>query len=195
MNNIQIYHKLEQLEKMVTAIQEERLADFRAIDYRDYIRQPLENFTKAWKYNGVYYKSPGSLYDLIVNKEGYTKTKNTFRRLLENPNRQLEMWNLRIQLIYVSQMQSGRWMTCEGKLLTANSFSLIRGNPNNNKIRLMNDGESYVVSRSFGTYKTFIDPTVKPTQKFLFLDGFYGNCAVDNLAIADKDKATKGLWE
>jgi len=187
-----LYNKIEQLEKVIDNIGRKFEQEFRPIDYREYIKQPISNFHKIWKYNGLYYRNASKLHEIIARKEGYTKTKRTFVNLLEDDDRQPEMWEYNIQLVYA--WKGKRYLTCEGKFLTADQLVWIRGNPNNNKMMLYNEDESFVVSRSHAVWDTFVDLDFKPTQKLLYFDGFYGNCAIDNLTVAIAGATTKGAW-
>ncbi len=196
MNLYTLYQKMEKLEKIVIEQKLDFLNNFRAIDWRDYIEVPLEGLTKMWKYKKQYYDKSTRhlLYDKIVIDKGYQKKRPAFYTMLENEDRQGEMWVQEIQLIYASWSGLEKWLTCEGHLLTSKSLSHIRGNPSNNKIRVVNKGEPLVFSRSMATYVSFVDKGVDKSANYLFFDGFFGNCGIDNIALADKNQATKGDW-
>lgn len=187
-----LLNKLNQIELMVAKDFQAYFEDFRAIDYREYIDMPLDGFKVIWKHNRVYYNKVSDLFAVI--KDSYGKNKDTLNTLLNNSDRQREMWQLGIQLIYVVFKPSiNKYITCEGRVLTGDSLSLVRGNPADSKMLIKVRGESVVFSRAWTTYNAFIEETDDMTS-FMHLDRFYGNCGVDNLVIADKSKATKGSW-
>lgn len=186
-----IKNQLTRLEGVVGRhIQETSINSFRAIDYRDYIQEPLRNFEIMWKYDGRYFNILTDLFDVVVVKEGYNKTLQTFRKTMNDPDRQREMWNLRIQLIYIKYIENAnKYIACDGNFLTPGSFTLIRGNPSDSKIIIMIDGERMVISRSVVVWTRFMDSNADSDIDFLYIDRFFGNCGVDNLApVITKEK-------
>lgn len=193
---IQRFDKLEG--RVMAEFQEDYFYNFRPIDYSEYITQPLANFEKLWKYDGVYYdrNNTKNLFDLVVKKEGYSKQLPAFRVMLNKDDNYNDIWSLRIQTIYAKFIDSAKkYITCEGFFLTGKSRSLIRGNPASNSLSMMIDGENFVISRSETVWRVFIDPTITDNYPLFFIDNSFGNCGIDNLQPRQVGMTTKGTYD
>lgn len=168
----------------------DRLECFRPIDYREHIKTDLSKLEIIWKYNKGYYKESdlSALHDMAISK-GYKKTKQAFKTMLKNPDRQKEFWIYNIQLIYVVFIpELNYYLTCEGNILTKNSLTKIKYNPYNSEGFLYLDGEKIVFNRAAFVFNRFLltDNEEKiDYDRIFYFDGFYGNCGVDNLTLKD----------
>ena len=179
---------------MIERQQHEVLFNFRPIDWRQFIKVDLDEFQTVWKYNKQYFSIKAHVYDRVILDKAYPHARRAFYNMIENHDRQQEMWIYGVELIYIKLLPINKWLTCEGNLLTAAIYTHIRGNPSSNRINLEHKSEHFLLDRAYGTYKTFIDPTIKEGTTFLFYDGYYGNCGLDNLKIADSRLSTKKVF-
>lgn len=177
---VDMYMLNKKLDELLNRQRLEEFMKFRAVDYTEYIKTDLKQFTVIWKYDGKYFKNKNELFNRVVKEQGYDKSLRTFQALLDNPARQEEMWDYKIQMIFaIIRPKINYYLTCEGWLLTKNKLSWVRKDPYNSYFKMIIDGEYLTFNRAYNVYKLFIDPSYD--EKPYHIDGFYGNCGVDNL--------------
>ena len=164
------------------------MKEFNATDYTEFIKQDLNQLVKVWKHNGAYY-GESSLLALfaVAENQGYNKTAATFKKTALAVSRQKELWPYEIQMVFVSYIEElDYYITCEGHLLTSRSLTKIKGNPYNSRHFLYRDGDKLEFNKALTTYSRFVDDKQDYEElDFLYLDGFYGNCGIDNLILKD----------
>jgi hypothetical protein len=179
-----LYKIYDEVEKVSNIIKHERLIKFRPIDYLEYIEKPINTFIKVWKYDGVYYKSLTRLYKVLDERGLYSRGSRTFKSMCENLDRQIEMWDYRIQLVFAKYIELiNRYITCEGVILTEKNLSVIRGNPYNSEFSMILNKEQVSFNRAHVTWKSFV--TDIGIEKGMYhVDRDFGNCGIDNLFIS-----------
>ena len=154
------------------------LEAFRPVDYKEYIKMDLNKFEKFYKYNEVYYRSLSKL-NAALKLNGIEKDVRTLKAMTEDEERISELWALKVVIVYARYWDAiGYWLVCDGHILTSQSLSVVRGNPYNSEFNMVIDGERVVFNRAKSVYKAFVS---EGEVKLYHVDGFFGNCGVDNL--------------
>jgi len=199
--NVNMYtlnKEIQQLQKMIFGEGVlNRLNGFRPIDYTEHITTDLSDLTMLWKYNGAYYKSSdSSLLHSVAENKGYSKTLKTFRQLLKDPSRQNELWLYDIQLVFAKHLSTlPYYIVCDGNLITNEKLTKLKYNPYNSLVVITREGERIKYIRSVIVMSYFTEYQDLDLDDVWYVDGFYGNCGIDNLKIKDKTIAAELVHE
>lgn len=176
----------EQMRSVIKMVSLSITDSFRPTDFTHYITQPLSNFKRLWKFNGTYINKPKIIYDILVNESKYTKTYQSFKTMIEDPKRQEEIWPLGIELIFAAYSDYfGYYITCDGRWLTKDKFSLIQGNQFNSGGYFVKNEVKIRYNRAISVLYYFKGKDVESDGDIYYIDGQYSNCSVDN--VEEKD--------
>lgn len=178
MKKLNLYTIHDEIVGLKNYLYQQEMDRFKPIDYKEYIKMSLEGFEMFFKYDGVYYKNAGKLY-AALKLNGFEKDVRTLRAMIEASSRIDELWSLKVNIVYASYRESvGYWLVCDGSILTKESLSIVRGNPYNSEFNMIRNGERIIFNRATAVYNVFVEDS---DVALYHIDGFYGNCGVDNL--------------
>lgn len=186
-----IIKKINDLEKnfndcgdLLKEVQKQNKLIYKPFDPTPHIKQPLDRFTKAYKYKGNIYIKLSDLYEVLAIDNAVKVEKSTFTRNYGSKTG-YEWRNLSVNIVYLAtmKMDNGRlyYISTDGIFYSSTLEEVPYYGEYKNAIRLMDNGNYGLYYAGEYVMFKFINPDYVGNKVF-FIDGDFSNCRIDNIA-------------
>lgn len=174
----QVYSLSGRLQQLETEMEEIKgaVGYFRVFDAREYIKYPLSDYSKIWKYRGNYYSTKKELHDELVKNNETGVTYQTFVKYSDE-----QLWSFKVNTVYLAKLSIPYYISTDGVFFNSNMHP-IQSIGAGGQIRIMVEGEYKYLYCGYYVYKYFVDHNyTHPEKKIFYLVKGYSNSRIDLL--------------